>query len=96
MNTKIETVVLQSLVNNEEYMRKVIPFLKRDYFIDNNEQKIFEHIKKFIDEYNTVPNKDALIVAVQNDKNLNEEQYKEIAEYILALDKTEHNKDWLS
>lgn len=95
MNTKIETVVLQSLVNNEEYMRKVIPFLKRDYFTDNNEQKIFEHIKKFIDEYNTVPNKDALIVAVQNDKNLNEEQYKEIAEYILALDKTEHNKDWL-
>ncbi len=95
MSSKIETVILQNLVNNEEYMRKVIPFLKRDYFTDNNEQKIFDEVKIFIDEYNTLPNRDALIVAFQNNKNLNDEQYQEIISYVNALEPTEHNKDWL-
>lgn len=95
MNLKIETVILQSLVNDDDYMRKVIPFLKRDYFTDNAEQKIFDYVKSFIDEYNSTPNKDALVVAIQNDKNLNEDQYKEIVEYVLSFDKSDHNKEWL-
>lgn len=95
MNLKIETVILQSLVNDDDYMRKVIPFLKRDYFTDNAEQKIFDHVKKFIDEYNNTPNKEALVVAIQNDKNLSEDQYKETVEYVLAFDKSDHNKEWL-
>jgi replicative DNA helicase len=76
-------------------MRKVIPFLKRDYFLENSDRLIFDRIKAFIDEYNTPPNKDALIVALQNDKTLNEEQYKEVAGIIQELNPTEHNKDWL-
>ena len=95
MTTKIETVILQNLVNDDEYMRKVIPFLKRDYFLDNKEKILFDKITSFIDEFNAIPNKDALTIALQNDKSLNEEQYKETAEYILNLQPTEHNKDWL-
>ena len=95
MNSKIEQVILQNLVTDDEYMRKVIPFLKRDYFLENNDRIIFDRVKSFIDEYNTPPNKDALIVAVQNDKTLNEEQYKEVVSIIQELDPTEHNKDWL-
>jgi replicative DNA helicase len=76
-------------------MRKVIPFLKRDYFIDNNEKIIYDRIKDFIDLYNSVPNKDALVIAVQNDKSLTEDQYKEIVDIVSLLDKTEHNRDWL-
>ena len=95
MNSKIEQVILQNLVTDDEYMRKVIPFLKRDYFLENSDRLIFDRIKAFIDEYNTTPNKDALIVAVQNDKTLNEEQYKEVVGVIQELNPTEHNKDWL-
>jgi replicative DNA helicase len=76
-------------------MRKVIPFLKREYFIDNNEKIIYDRIKDFIDQYNAVPNKDALVIAVQNDKNLTEDQYKEIVDTVNLLDPTEHNRDWL-
>jgi replicative DNA helicase len=76
-------------------MRKVIPFLKRDYFIENNEKIIYDKIKGFIDDYNAIPSKDALVIAVQNDKSLNEDQYKEVVEYIHDLDSTEHNKEWL-
>ena len=95
MNSKIETVILQNLINDDEYMRKVVPFLKRDYFIDNNEKMIYDRIKEFIDQYNAVPNKDALVIAVQNDKSLTEDQYKEIVDTVNLLDPTEHNRDWL-
>jgi len=92
---KIETVILQNLANDDEYMRKVIPFLKRDYFLDNSDKIIYDKIKDFIDQYNAIPSKDALVISVQNDKSLNEDQYKEVAEAILQLEPTDHNKDWL-
>jgi replicative DNA helicase len=76
-------------------MRKVIPFLKRDYFLDNSDKIIYDKIKGFIDQYNAIPSRDALVIAVQNDKTLNEDQYKEVAESILQLEPTDHNKDWL-
>lgn len=95
MNTKIETVILQNLATDDDFMRQVIPFLKRDYFLDNNEKTVFDKISKFVDDYNTVPTKEALIIACQNDKNLNEEQYKEVVEIIGGLEYTEHNRDWL-
>ena len=95
MHTKIEKVILQNLANDDVFMRKVIPFLKRDYFIDNNEKIIYDKIKNFIDEYNVIPTKDALVIAAQNDKSLNEDQYKEVVELIHDLEPTDHNKDWL-
>jgi len=95
MNTKIETVILSQLVNDDEFMRKTIPFLKRDYFLDSNEQLIFDNIVGFIEQYNTIPNRDALIIATQNNKSLNDEQYKEVCELISTLVPSEHNKEWL-
>ncbi len=95
MNTKIETVILQNLATDDDFMRQVIPFLKRDYFLDNNEKTVFDKISKFVDDYNTVPTKEALIIACQNDKSLNEDQYKEVVEIIGDLESTEHNREWL-
>ena len=95
MHTKIESVILQNLINDEDFMRKVIPFLKRDYFLETSEKIVFDKIKSFIDTYNSTPNKDALTIATQNDKNLNEDQYQEVFNIIQNLDPTEHNKDWL-
>jgi replicative DNA helicase len=94
--TKIETVILQNLLYNEEYLRKVIPFLKRDYFTENNERKLFDEIKRFIDEYNTLPSKDALVISFQNDKSLTEDQYNQITELTINLEQTDsNNNDWL-
>lgn len=92
---KIETVILQNLINDDEYMRKVIPFLKKEYFVDSVEAKIFDITSAFITEYNSIPNKDALIIALQNDKTLSDDQYKDTTQYIMSLDPCDHNKDWL-
>ena len=45
---RIEKVILRNLVYNEEYLRKVIPFIEPDYFNDRNERVVFEHITKYV------------------------------------------------
>ena len=92
---KIETVILQNLLHNEDYFRKVFPFLKSEYFIGGIEKTIFDKITKFSEEFNSRPSKDSLIISCQNDKNLTEDQYKEVTSTINELDPTEHHQDWL-
>ena len=54
---RIEQLVLKHLINNEDYARKTIPFLQKDYFNDSTEGLVFEKIKKFIDDYNSIPSR---------------------------------------
>jgi len=92
----IESTILSGLVYNEEYARKVTPFLKDEYF-DNNSQKIlFKEILNYIEKYNGLPTKEALRIAIDEKDNLNEEQYKEVSNTISNLnyeDKTD--LDWI-
>ena len=82
---RIEKLVLKQLVNNENYTRKVIPFLSKEYFSDTNEQIVFEKIKEFIDKYNKVPTKEALVVELDNDKSLNDDQFKDCGKIVNEL-----------
>ena len=43
---KVEFLVLRNLLHNEAYVRKVIPFIKVEYFEDFNQRVIFEEILK--------------------------------------------------
>ena len=54
---KIEIVILKNLINNEEYLRKVIPFIKSEYFEDSSQKVVFEEISSFVQEYNKVATK---------------------------------------
>ena len=50
---RIETTILKNLIFNEDYSRKVIPFIKSEYFENRSEKIIFEEITKFIVKYNS-------------------------------------------
>ena len=52
MSQTIERTALTQLVTNEQYARKVLPFMKGDYFADKTERTVFEEITKFVDKYN--------------------------------------------
>ena len=52
MSQTIERTTLTQLVTNEQYARKVLPFMKKDYFSDRIERTVFEEITKFVDKYN--------------------------------------------
>ena len=82
---RVEQVILKQLINNEEYTRKVIPFLFKDYFADTNEQIVFEKIKEFINNYNKIPTKEALVVELDNDKTLNDDQFQQCGKIVNEL-----------
>ena len=82
MSLTIERTVLTQLVSNEEYTRKVLPFLKGDYFSDKSERIVFEEITKFVEKYNKIPTKTSLEIEVQSRKDLNEEDPTEVEYYL--------------
>ena len=92
---KIEFLVLNNLINNEEYLRKTIPFLKEEYFEDYNQKIVFQEIAKFVDEYNDVPTKEVLSIEVEKRKDINEDVYKKIHHLIDHLDGQPVEFDWL-
>ena len=91
----IEFLVLRNLLHNEEYARKVIPFLKPDYFEDTSQKIIFEEISKFIDEYNKLVTKEILCIEVENRKDINDSSFKEVVEIIQNLDDVSSEFEWI-
>ena len=94
---RIETTILGNLLINEEYTRKVLPFLKNDYFTSNAEKTIHETIGDFVTKYNSLPTKEALSIELQEVK-INEEEFKETMELLDDISKdTEEYADlgWL-
>ena len=97
MNTAqtIERTALTQLVTNEQYARKVLPFMKKDYFSDRTERTVFEEITKFVDKYNKIPTQTSLEIEVQGRKDLNEDDYKKVVAVIQTLSSTDVDFDWL-
>ena len=92
----IERTALTQLVSNEEYARKVLPFIKGDYFSDRIERTIFEEITKFVEKYKKIPTQTSLEIEVQSRKDLNENDFKKVISVIKTLKTDENvNFDWL-
>jgi len=91
----IERTALTQLVTNEKYARKVLPFIKGDYFSDKTERTVFEEISKFVDKYNKIPTKTSLEIEVQSRKDLNEHEYSKVVEVIKTLETTDVDFEWL-
>ena len=91
----IETTILKNLIHNEEYLRKVLPFLKEEYFSSSNEKAIFNFIDEFAKKYNKHPTIEALEITLQN-SSLAEGQFADTSSLLKTLDLHEQaNEDWL-
>ena len=91
----IERTTLAHLLHNEDYCRKVIPFIKPLYFSNRDERVVFEEIEKFLEKYNALPTQETLTIGVDSRKDLTDEEYKKIVELIGSLEKTEVDLQWL-
>ena len=91
----IERTALTQLITNEQYARKVLPFIKSDYFADRTERTIFEEITKFVDKYNKIPTQTSLEIEVSGRKDLNEEEFKKVVAVIQTLESTDVDLEWL-
>ena len=61
---RVELTILKNLVHDDEYMRKVLPFLKEEYFTDSTDKVVFDLIQGFISKYNTIPTIEALEITL--------------------------------
>ena len=91
----IETTIISNLLHNEEYARKVIVFLKDEYFMDASEKVVFSEIQKFWTKYNNVPSKEALQIAVDEKDDISSTVYEEVHALIEGLGQTDSNREWL-
>jgi replicative DNA helicase len=92
----IEKTILSGLMYNETYIRKVIPFLKDEYFDNLDDKLLFQNIKTYVDKYNGLPTKEALRIAVEENEKLNEDRYKSINAVIDTLEYDANTDiDWI-
>ncbi|NBO99075.1 MAG: DNA primase [Proteobacteria bacterium] len=92
---KVEFLILRNLLHNEEYVRKVIPFIKGEYFEDTNQKVVFEEILKFIQEYNEPATKEVLCIEVEKRQDITDTSFKEITHLIGCLDDVPAEFNWL-
>lgn len=92
----IESLIFSNLIHNEEYGRKVIPFLKEEYFSQYSDKIVFNLIDHYMKEYNSFPSKEALGIDLENSEGINEKTFKECRDIISSLSYDQNTKtDWL-
>jgi archaellum biogenesis ATPase FlaH len=92
---QIETLILKNLLLSEEYVRKVIPFVKVEYFSDFSHRVLFKLIYDYFTAYSALSTKESLLIDVEKVSSLSDDQYKTICEIIHGLDDEKTNEEWL-
>ena len=92
---KVEILILRNLLYNEEYLRKVVPFIKADYYEDSNQRIVYEEIEKFVHEYNQPATKEVLCIEVEKRQDINATTFQEITKLISYLEEVPTDFDWL-
>ena len=95
MTQRIEESILRNLLFNEQYYRKVVPFLKADYFQEYHEKIIYEEIADFASKYDKVPTKEVLTINLQSRGDLTDEAFKDSTTKVRELTDDWVDYDWL-
>ena len=95
MQINIEQTILRNLLTDEKYMRKVLPFIKPDYF-QGVYRTLFKETGKYVAKYNKLPTSETLIIELQESSNISNEQFQMSTDIIPQLFTTEEiDHDWL-
>lgn len=92
---RIEEQIINNLIHDEHYCRKVLPFIKEEYFGDHTESVIVKEIIKFFDQYNRAPSKEVVGIELNNSKNLSDTELKDAQSFLSNLTKEEVNEQWI-
>ena len=95
---KLEQTILKNLIYNDEYIRKVLPFLKAEYFTDRTERLIFNEILSFTNDYNSSPTIEAIALAIKEKRNLTNDEVEKSEAYLKEIVSTKQEESkiqWL-
>jgi len=91
----VEVLILRNLLYNEKYLRKVVPFIKAEYFEEVNQKIVFEEIIKFVHDYNQPATKEILCIEIEKRSDINDTQFQEITKLISYLEDDPAEFEWL-
>ena len=93
----METTILKSLLSNEQYARKVIPFLKKEYFQNVSERILITKITEYMTKYSNPPTAESISIELNNDTTLNENDYTSTLGVLDSFKdyNEEHETQWL-
>ena len=92
---KVESTILRNLLCSEDFYRKVVPFIKPDYFQDMSERVIFEEIQDFSTKYDKIPTKEVLNIGLQQRTDLNDDTFKTATNLVENFNDEWVDTEWL-
>ena len=92
---KIELTILRNFIHNEDYCRKVIPFVKPEYFQLRQERIVFEEIAKFTSKFNNLATKEILSIEIENRDDINDKEASECLQIVSALHDDDVDSEWI-
>jgi replicative DNA helicase len=95
---KLEQTILKNLIYNDEYLRKVLPFIKSEYFTDRTDKTIFNQITSFVEAYNSTPSIESLVLSIKENRSLTETELEKCESYLKEIQdgkKEESKIEWL-
>lgn len=92
---RIEETILANLIENETFSRRVIPYIKAEYFVEAEDKLVFNLINHYITKYSSIPSKEALYIDIEKIPKLNENTYNKSKELIDKLKTTPVDEKWL-
>ena len=95
VSERVPLTILNNLIHDEEYTRKVIPFIEEDYFEDRSDKIVFEEIATFLKAYDSLPSKEVLQIEVSKRTDLTQDEFQSTEQLIDALGKHEYEQEWV-
>ena len=95
MEARIENTIIKNLIQNDTYTRKVIPFIKSEYFTESSEKLIFEEISNYFDKYTKSPTVEALLINLDNVTSKGDAIVKSSKQLVENIKADDTPLDWL-
>jgi archaellum biogenesis ATPase FlaH len=95
INDRVEHLILKNLVFDDSYSRRVLPFLKAEYFSEASEKIVFQKISDFILKYEARPSKEALLISISKDDKISSEVESIVKDMIVSFEHTKVDEKWL-
>ena len=96
---RLETTILKNLIFNEDYARKILPFIKSEYFADNTEKILFKEVEEYINHYKNLPTYESLVINFTESKTLTEQQVRDSVELLREINSEKDDRTdvkWLT
>ena len=97
MATRLEQTILKNLITNEEYTRKVLPYIKSEFFSERDEEFLFKQVREYFLKYKSIPTPEALIIDIDEKDDVDAQLLQESINLIqeIKTDNSSTPEEWL-